>query len=186
MEDNIYIRIGRKIRQENKLALIDLSDKTGVSKSLLPKMENGRTISSLPVLLQIIKSLNYNVQVFSEGITEENPYAFESKYKLEEKGLAQRFSYLSILGKCVCDVAFQSFVLKSETGAKRKKVETDGFMFLYMIDGERDYILDKEVVTFKSGDSLFFDGEILHVPQNNSNKTAILLVIYLLTSLSKE
>jgi len=192
MENNIYIRIGkriRKIRSENKSTLLEISEKAGVSKSLLSKIENGRTIPSLPVLLQIIKALNHDVSMFFEGITEEHSYAFihrkAGEYEIEEREDAEGFSYFSVMSENIHDVAFQSFILKLKPGAKRGKVETDGFTFLYMIDGEIDYILDNHCLRFKTGDSLFFDGKIPHVPQNNSKNTATILVIYLITSLNK-
>jgi len=59
-------------------------------------------------------------------------------------------------------------------------VVTDGFTFLYLIEGTVNYLLADEEITLETGDSLFFDGKIPHVPQNLSGSTAIMLVIYLL------
>ena len=71
MENSIYQKIGKRIRQiriENKITLQDVSGEAGVSKSLLSKIENGRTIPSLPVLLQIIKVLNTDASLFLMGL----------------------------------------------------------------------------------------------------------------------
>lgn len=189
MESSLYLRIGKKIReirQENKTTLFQVSTKAGVSISLLSKIENGRTVPSLPVLLQIIKALETDLSCFFDGISNENSYAFVhikgEDCNLVEKEDSEGFSYFSILSKNIHNVAFQSSLLRLEPAAKREKVVTDGFTFLYLIEGSVDYILDKEMVFLKAGDSLFFDGKIPHVPRNNSNRTAKILVIYLLTT----
>lgn len=189
MESSLYLRIGKKIREirlEKKATLLEVATKAGVSKSLLSKIENGRTVPSLPVLLQIIKALKTDLTYFFEGISDDNSYAYIHKkaedYVAEQKEDSKGFSYYSILSENIQNIAFQTSVLKLDPGAQREKVVTDGFTFLYLVDGEIDYILDKDVISFKRGDSLFFDGKIPHVPQNVSDKTATLLVVYLLTT----
>lgn len=189
MGAGLYLRIGKKIReirQENKTTLVEIATKANVSKSLLSKIENGRTIPSLPVLLQIVKALDTDLNNFFSDISDDISYGYMHKkaedYTFYQKEDSEGFSYYSILNESVQNMAFQSSLLRLEPGAKREKVVTDGFTFIYLIDGDVDYLLDKDVISFKTGDSLFFDGKIPHVPQNNSTKTAILLVIYLLTT----
>lgn len=189
MGTGLYLRIGKKIReirQENKMTLIEVATKANVSKSLLSKIENGRTIPSLPVLIQIIKALGTDLNHFFSDISDEISYAYIHKraedYTYYEKEDSEGFSYYSILSESVQNMAFQSSLLKLEPGAKREKVVTDGYTFIYLIEGKIEYHLDKDVIQFKTGDSLFFDGKIPHVPKNNSNRIAILVVIYLLTT----
>ena len=189
MESSLYIRIGKKVREirrQNKNTLVEVSEKAGISKGLLSKIENGRTIPSLPVLLQIIKALETDLTLFFDGIADINSYAYlhkkSNEYIYEEKEDSKGFSYFNIMSENIQNVAFQTTILKLEPGAEREKVVTDGFTFLYLIDGEIDYILENEVIAFKQGDSLFFDGRIPHVPQNNTENTATVLVIYLLTT----
>lgn len=189
MEGGLYLRIGKKIkeiRQENKNTLNEVAIKAGVSKGLLSKIENGRTIPSLPVMIQIIKALETDLNHFFNDFSNDISYAYIHKkavdYDLYEKEYSEGFSYYSILNKNFDNIAFQSSILKIEPGAKRDKVVSDGFTFIYLIDGEINYVLDKEIIIFKTGDSLFFDGKIPHVPQNKTDKTAILLVIYLITT----
>jgi transcriptional regulator with XRE-family HTH domain len=189
MEDKLYLRIGKKIkeiRKENKNTLDEIAQKAGVSKSLLSKIENGRTIPSLPVLLQILKGIKSDLNSFFNDFSYDVTYTYihkkASDYTFYEKEDSEGFSYLSILSESFHNMVFQSAILKLEPGAKREKVVTDGFTFIYLIEGELNYILDKETLWLKTGDSLFFDGKIPHVPQNTTDKTAILLVIYLITT----
>ena len=188
MESSVYLRIGKKlrrIRQDNKATLVDIADCAGVSKSLLSKIENGRTIPSLPVLLQIIKALKTDVSIFFEGITDDISYGFVHKkqydYQPDEKEESEGFSYFSILDENIGGMVMQTALLKLFPKASREKVVTDGYTFLYLVEGKIDYVLGDETVLFEKGDSLFFDGRIPHVPLNNSDQPATILVIYLLT-----
>ena len=58
MEDYL-IGIGKrikKIRKEKQLTISDVATKASVSNGPISRIENGRTIPSLPVLLNIITS----------------------------------------------------------------------------------------------------------------------------------
>ena len=59
--DNSLFKIGLNIRQARKkreLTLSDIARHTGLSKGLLSKIENFRTLPSQPVLSAIARSLN--------------------------------------------------------------------------------------------------------------------------------
>jgi transcriptional regulator with XRE-family HTH domain len=189
MNGSLYLKIGKKIkeiRQERKNTLMDVAVKAGVSKSLLSKIENGRTIPSLPVLIQIIRALESDLNHFFADISDDISYGYIHKkaenYALYQKEDSEGFSYYSILSENIQNMVFQSSILKLEPGAKRETVVTDGFTFIYLLEGEINYVLGKENIKLKMGDSLFFDGKIPHVPQNKTNETAILLVIYLINT----
>ena len=51
----------RQIRKDKNLSLQEIANRTGLSKSLLSKVENFRTIPSLPVLLRISNALNVDM-----------------------------------------------------------------------------------------------------------------------------
>jgi len=187
MNEQIYLRIGKRIKEirlENRITLNEIAMEAGVSKGLLSKIENGRTIPSLPVLIEIIKVLKTDMSHFFEGISNELAYGYIHKkaadYEPEQKENAEGFQYFSILNTSVSNAVFQSVLLKLAPAAKREKVVTDGFTFLYLIEGNVNYLLADEVIPLEPGDSLFFDGKIPHVPQNLSGSVAIMLVIYLL------
>ncbi|MFW6222793.1 MAG: helix-turn-helix domain-containing protein [Bacteroidota bacterium] len=189
MAEKLYYRFGRKIkkiRQENNKTLDEIASAAEVSKGLLSKIENGRTIPSLPVLLQILKAIKTDLNVFFNDFSYNGSYSYihkkASDYTLDEKEDSEGFAYFSIMSEDLQKLVFQSSILKLEPGAIREKVTTDGFTFIYLIEGQVDYVLENETISLNTSDSLFFDGRIPHVPQNNTDRTAILLVIYLLTS----
>ena len=84
MNHSVLLSIGKKIREiriSKKIKLVDVAKQAEISKGLLSQVENGRTIPSLPVLLQIIKVLGIDYSVFFEGIDtpSSSPYILKRK-----------------------------------------------------------------------------------------------------------
>ena len=180
MKEHVFLQIGRRIKEtrtSKDFTIAYTASKAGVSKGLLSRIENGRTVPSLPVLLELIKALEVDLTSFFEGF--DNPSYIYIHQKREDYN---PFNYFSILTESFSGIIFQAVLLHLEPGAAREKVTTDGYEFIYLIDGQIDYLLDKERITMKKGDSLFFDGRIPHLKINENEKTAEILVIYLLTS----
>jgi transcriptional regulator with XRE-family HTH domain len=189
MTDQLLLGIGKKIRSSRKskgLTIDSVAKKAKVSKGLVSKIENGRTIPSLPVLISIINALKVDINTFFNGIELITKPGYthikEEDYLLVEKEEAQGYVYNFIHSQNFSNFAFEAEVLDLEPEAKRKLVATDGYEFLYILKGEINYRLDDKIILLKQGDSLFFNGKIPHVPYNKTDKVAKLLVIYLLTT----
>lgn len=187
MSHQIFARIGKKIREtriQQQTKLHELAETASISKGLLSKIENGRTIPSLPVLLAVVRALKMDLNVFFDGIElpEEKPYIHrkKSEYVPFEKEEALGFLYQSILSGSVGPVALEAVILELQPGSKREPVSTDGYEFKYVIKGEVEYRLGNETVLMREGDSLFFNAKMPHVPVNRSDQPVLMLVIYLL------
>lgn len=184
----IYNEIGnviRKYRKNKKLRLNELASKSGVSIAMLSKIENGRLIPTIPTLFAIIGTLNITPEVFFSEIGQQQPFAgyvFIPKtnyaHFVKEEN-AKGFHYFSIVEHRVEGTSLQISMLHLDPGARRKAVTTKAFEYIYLITGEIEYVLGDQTFNMKEGDSLFFDGNIPHVPKNKSNQTATLLVFYL-------
>ena len=174
----------KTLRKEQNLTLAVLSDKTDLTAGLLSRIENFRTIPSLPVLLKIAEALNVPPADLLAGIGETASPEWVL-VKANERTIVEReqnsgFIYEMLLDTESSGCHLQSLVLNIEPGAIREKVQTDGDQFVYMLKGNIIFCLGDEKINLNSGDLLFFDGNIEHVPENHSNKTATLLVVYLL------
>lgn len=185
MEDYL-IGIGKRIKEIRKNGNSTISDvglKAGVTAGLISRIENGRTIPSLPVLLKIISALNVEVSDFFSGLPETNGTKYIITRKadnaiIEKEDEAIGFSYSYIFGKQLNSLGFEAVLLQIHPDSKRDKVMTDAFEFKYLIEGECHYIIAEEEIFLKQGDSIFFDGRIPHVPENRGTKSAIMLVLY--------
>ncbi|MEO0897230.1 MAG: XRE family transcriptional regulator [Bacteroidota bacterium] len=189
MNDHVLLQIGKKIksiRRGSGSTIQEIADKAGVSKGLISKIENGRTVPSLPVLLGIIQALGSEIPTFFEGIEyiKYDGYVHKSKddYGTFEKENAKGFVYRTVLEQSFTNLSIEINILDLMPENTRELVTTDGYTYLYMLKGEVDYILAEKTLTLKSEDSLFFNGKIPHKPINKSGEVASILVVYLLIS----
>lgn len=185
MKDYI-IGIGRRIkeiRKENKKTISNIAIKAEVSNGLISRIENGRTIPSLPVLFNIIKALEVEVTEFFLGMPNNNGASYivtrANEYSvIEKEAEAEGFLYRYIFSKQLSSIGFEAVLLEVFPGSKRGKVVTEAFEFKYVLTGSCTYIIGDDEVVLNEGDSLFFDGRIPHVPVNKGNEKSKMLVMY--------
>lgn len=185
MEDYL-IGIGKRIKEIRKNGnntISELAIRTGVTAGLISRVENGRTIPSLPVLLKIINALNIEVTDFFGGMPKTDGAQFIVSRKMENKSIEKEdeavgFSYSYIFGKQLSTIGFEAVLLEVLPNSKREKVCTDAYEFKYMLSGECVYVIDNEEVVLEEGDSIFFDGRIPHVPVNRGDVPTKMLVLY--------
>src|ERR1700749_149839 len=71
MQEDLILLVGNKIkskRTERKITLEELATRAGVTKGLISQIENNRTVPSLPVLFNIVHSLEENLPSFFEDM----------------------------------------------------------------------------------------------------------------------
>ncbi len=185
--DDFLIGIGQRIktiRKKNGMTISVLANNAGVSNGLISRIENGRTIPSLPVLLQLISALEVDASNFFEGVEKKAGAKYihikkKDQQPIEKEIEAEGFEYFQIFSKSVNIVGFDAAILIVSPNSKREKVITDAWEFKYILKGSCVYIIDNEEVNVKKGDSIYFNGRSPHVPVNRTNKECIMLVLYL-------
>jgi transcriptional regulator with XRE-family HTH domain len=180
-------KIGAKIRtyrKAKKLRVLDLANASGISSAMVSKIENGRIIPTIPTLFEIIRVLKVEPEDFFAGISN-NQFAGYLlirqedyvPYVKEENAIG--FNYRSILEHHHKGSAFQISIVELLPNSSRPQVTTAAFEYLYVIQGEIAYHLGDKVFDLRTGDSIFFDGNIPHVPMNPTSEKVIYLVLYL-------
>ncbi len=185
--DDFLIGIGQRIktiRKKNGMTISVLANNARVSNGLISRIENGRTIPSLPVLLQLISALEVDASNFFEGVEKKAGAKYihikkKDQQPIEKEIEAEGFEYFQIFSKSVNIVGFDAAILIVSPNSKREKVITDAWEFKYILKGSCVYIIDNEEVNVKKGDSIYFNGRSPHVPVNRTNKECIMLVLYL-------
>jgi transcriptional regulator with XRE-family HTH domain len=186
MRQNL-IKLGSAIksfRKEKNLTLTVLSEKTGLTAGLLSRIENFRTIPSLPVLLKIAAALEVQPAELMAGIGEKKSPKWvlvrENERTQLERENSRGFSYETLLDTESVGCNLQTLILNIEPGAEREKVTTDGDQFIFILKGSIIFSLGEGKINMSEGDILFFDGSIEHVPENPGTEPAVLLAVYLL------
>lgn len=192
--NDYLIGIGKRIkdiRKKNKKTISTVANAAEVSNGLISRIENGRTIPSLPVLLNIINALEIEVSDFFEGMPKPTAANYivsraEDNSIIEKEDDAKGFTYQYIFGKQLSSIGFEVVLLEVKPNSQREKVETDAFEFKYMLSGECSYVIGDDEILLKEGDSIFFDGRIPHVPINRSKTSAKMIVLYFLFNTERE
>ena len=187
MQDDIIIQISNKIKEKRKLqgvTLQALANKAQVSKGLISQIENNRTIPSLMVLINIIKSLDLDLNEFfneiDQGSQNSKVMIKRSKeYNVFEKEHARGFLYKRVLTTNIQHYPIDIVVLQLKKDAKRTvMVKTDAYEYKYIIKGKVEYTINNETYILEAEDSLFFDGRLGHNLANIGEEVAEILVVY--------
>ncbi|MBD3750047.1 MAG: helix-turn-helix transcriptional regulator [Sphingobacteriales bacterium] len=186
MQDDIILKIGDEIkirRKEKGITVQELADRSNVSKGLISQIENGRTMPSLLVLIEIIKSLDTDLNVFFKEIKLKNELDAviikrREDYEKFEKEDTIGFDYQRIFTKSFNKNTIDIVLLELSPKASRPMVITEAFEFKYIIKGKVDYQIENNNYFLQEGDAMLFDGRLLHTPTNNYDESCLMLIIY--------
>jgi transcriptional regulator with XRE-family HTH domain len=188
MHEALLLLIGDKIRSkrtQKNVTLGELATRAGVSKGLISQIENNRTVPSLPVLFNIIHSLEEDLGTFFQDMQDSfgNSQVLiirKGQEKLFAKEPVKGFSYKRILTRGVSSQATDVVLLELKKKATRKQmISTDAYECKYFLRGDVEYQIGEEIFTLHEGDTLFFDGRTKHRLRNIGPDDALILVFYL-------
>ena len=188
MNEELLLLLGDKIKSKRtakNITLEQLATRAGVSKGLISQIENNRTVPSLPVLFNIIHSLEEDLKTFFEDMHDSsgNNHILiirKGQEKLFAKEPVKGFSYRRILTRTVTSQATDIVLLELKKNAGRKQmIQTDAYECKYVLKGQIEYQIEKEIFTLDAGDTLFFDGRAKHRLKNIGATEALILVVYL-------
>lgn len=188
MHEELLLLLGDKIktkRTQKNVTVEQLAKKAGVSKGLISQIENNRTVPSLPVLFNIIHSLEEDLRTFFEDMHDSigNGHVLIIR-KGQEKPFAKEpvkgFTYKRILTRSVSSQATDVVLLELKKGAVRKQmIRTDAYECKYILKGRIEYQVAKDTFILEEGDTLFFDGRTPHRLKNIGTSHALILAFYL-------
>ena len=190
IRDDRLSRIGKKIkeiRKNRQMSLQEVASKSSVTAGLLSKIENFRTIPSLPVLLSIAKALDVDLSELVSSVmnNDEAPYILVRKGEgeVEEREDSKGLKYQSILSYSISNLTELNIkvnLVSLDIGADRKPLATDALELIHVISGSVKYGLPDHEVELQQGDTLFFNGRLPHSVKNMYFKETVLFKVYLL------
>lgn len=173
-EKNLETAIGREIkalRLQQGTTISELSALTGLSISMLSKIENGATSPSLSTLQALADALSAPITSFFRRY-EEARNAVHTKAgegaETERAGTraGHQYNLLGHLGANASGVVVEPYLITlTEESDRFPTFQHDGIEMLYMLEGEVDYRHGDEIYPLKPGDTLFFDADAPHGPE---------------------
>jgi transcriptional regulator with XRE-family HTH domain len=161
------------LRLQNGLTLAEVSEKAGISKGMLSKIENGLSSTSLETLELLANALGVTIARLFQGYNlPSSAVQFVKKghgMEVVRRGTRSGHTYHLLAYDQGPQKLFEPFLISLEDpGEEFPSFEHPGTEFIYMLEGIMDYRVGDEVFTLEAGDSLTFRGEIPHKPEKQS------------------
>ena len=173
-ENNLELAIGhevRKLRKKLGLTVTDLSNATGISSGMLSKIENGNISPSLASLQALSRALGIPLTTLFRGFEERRSASLVKSgegLNIERRGTRAGHQY-SLLGHI--DDNSSGFMVEPYLITLTAESDVfptfqhEGLEFLYMISGEVVYRHANLLYRMRAGDSLLFDADAPHGPE---------------------
>lgn len=171
-ENQLEIAIGlqvRAFRRQLNMTVAELSKQAQLSPGMLSKIENGLTSPSLATLKSLSHALNVPVTSFFRKYEEERDASFVKAGEgliIERRGTRAGHQY-QLLGHTIGKQVFVEPYLISLTEESDvfPLFQHSGVEFIYMLEGEVVYRHGNRTYPLEPGDSLFFDSDAPHGPE---------------------
>ena len=172
-EKVLEVAIGREVRAVRKklgITVADLAASTGISLGMLSKIENGVTSPSLTTLQALSRALGVPLSSFFRGFEEERRAVLVKAGEgvdVERRGprAGHQYPRLGHFGSNTCGGIVAPYLITLTKGSDVfPTFQHDGMEFLYMLEGEVVYRHGNQLYPLSPGDSLFFDADAPHGP----------------------
>lgn len=173
-ENNLEIAIGHEVRAFRKklgITVTDLATATGISLGMLSKIENGNISPSLTTLQSLSRALGVPVTAFFRRYEEPRNAVFVKAgegVELERRGTraGHQYNLLGHIDNNTAGVVVEPYLITLTADSDTfPAFQHEGMEFLYMLEGEVVYRHADRLFTMQPGDSLFFDADARHGPE---------------------
>jgi len=173
-EKVLEVAIGREVRAFRKklgITVADLAGATNLSLGMLSKIENGITSPSLTTLQSLSNALGVPLTAFFRRYEEDRSAVFVKAGEgldVERRGTraGHQYNLLGYIGSNSSGVEVEPYLITlSEDSDVFPMFQHDGMEFLYMLEGEVVYRHGSNLYRMLPGDSLFFDADAPHGPE---------------------
>lgn len=160
------LRIGDRIRimrVNQKRTLQEIADASELSRSMISKIENNKTIPSVAALVKVAQSLGTNISSLLENDDFLNAIMTTRQKAEENLTLTDKGYSIYPYGSKYHEKKMQPFLFVACKGeVKQHEVSHEGEEFIYVISGEMRMNVGEVEYLLKTGDSLYFNSMLKH------------------------
>jgi len=160
----------RQLRLDHNLTIAAVSERAGISRGMLSKIENSLAATSLETLEQLANALgvtlsklfqNYNLPRGAAQLVKKG-----EGMEVVRRGTRVGHTYHLLAYDQGPHKTFEPFLITLEdSGEEFPSFEHPGTEFIHMLEGILKYRVGEETFVLNSGDSLTFQGGIPHRPE---------------------
>lgn len=168
LEESIGLEV-RRLREQLRMTISELAKSANMSGGMLSKIENGSTSPSLSSLQALSRALNVPLTFLFKGFEEYREATFVKAgdgLEIERRGTRAGHQYVLLGHALHSDLTIEPYLIKLENSSDVFPVfQHDGLELIYILEGEVLYRHGDSTYVLQPGDSLFFDADALHGPE---------------------
>ncbi|MCW5220761.1 helix-turn-helix domain-containing protein [Verminephrobacter aporrectodeae] len=173
LEDSIGSAI-RKLRLRDGLTIAQVAEKADVSRGMLSKIENGHAAAGTDTLARIARALGVSMSMlfskYDASATEAQHVKKGMGMEVVRRGTKSGHTYHLLAYNQGPVKVFEPFLISMDDDSERYPTfQHPGTEFLYMLEGELEYRCGQQTYLLEPGDSLTFQGEVVHGPERLAN-----------------
>lgn len=183
MDNNLPENIGKRIkkhRQHNGLSMAELSKASGVSISMISKIEHGKSLPPISTYDNIARGLGISLSnLFMDADETENISIVRAK---KREIISRRHYVASPLSRQLADKKMEPFYCEhahSTTFARPNTHENQEL--IYILEGVMEFQYGKRRIVLKEGDCVHYHGDVPHTSRilsPNGVKTIMVVSSY--------
>jgi len=159
----------KRYRKQLGLTVTELAERAELSSGMLSKIENGNTSPSLATLRALSIALNVPVTALFRQFEEQRDATFVRAGQgllIERRGTRAGHQY-QLLGHSIhSDVSVEPYLITLKEDSEVFPIfQHGGVEFIYVLQGIVDYRHADATYRLSPGDSLFFDADAPHGPE---------------------
>ena len=169
----------KNLRKARKMTLVQLAQATGLTESMMSKIENFRVTPSLPAISTIARALGTTLSDLFQGLDDHPQLTI---VRAGDRRTIQRdespWTYFSLTTERTSR-KLDPFIIEIPPGKQRNASDAhEGEEFMLILKGKLDFVYGQHTHSLNSGDSLYCNGNVKHNLINPSEKAARILVVY--------
>jgi len=173
----------RELRRRKRMRLVDVQQHTGLSASLISKLESSKLVPTLPTLLRLARVFNVGLEhFFAEERRNRSAVVIRrnERIRLPEKlgGSDEVFTFES-LNFGVPEPPFEVFLGEIVADSNKNRFHHHiGYELLFVMSGELEVRIGEETHALAAGDSIYFAASAQHTYRRlSSEKCSVFVVV---------
>ncbi len=171
-DNRLEVAIGRQVRafrRQLDMTVVEAAKRAGMSPGMLSKIENGMTSPSLATLRALSQALNVPVTSLFRKYEEQRDATYvkaDQGLLIERRGSRAGHQYRLLGHNIGGAVSVEPYLVTlTEKSEVFPLFQHPGTEFIFILEGEVIYRHGNETYHLAEGDSLFFDSDAPHGPE---------------------
>jgi len=178
--DAVSVNIGerlRELREARNISMRALATRSGLSANALSMIERGKASPSVSTLYKLAEALGISITSFFGTETERKQVVFLKGDERARISFA-RGVFEGLRGEKFAGVV-EPFLLTLENSANSgpRTMSHTGHEFVFCLQGELEYQVERQVFPLQPGDSLLFAAHLKHKWRNPGRNVAAAIII---------